>query len=65
MTKSLSVACPKCKKLVEWSTDNPHRPFCSERCKLIDFGAWANEEHSIPGEPDLNDLSSDYGDEQH
>ncbi|MDM7858773.1 DNA gyrase inhibitor YacG [Thiopseudomonas acetoxidans] len=65
MTKPLSVACPKCEKQVVWSTDNPHRPFCSERCKLIDFGAWANEEHSIPGEPDLNDLSSDYGDEQY
>lgn len=60
MHKPLSVACPKCEKLIQWSTDNPYRPFCSERCKLIDFGAWANEEHSIPGEPELNDFSSDY-----
>lgn len=52
------VACPKCQKAVEWSSDNPYRPFCSERCKLIDFGAWANEEHSIPGNPELDDMLS-------
>jgi endogenous inhibitor of DNA gyrase (YacG/DUF329 family) len=37
---------------MEWSTKNDYRPFCSERCKLIDLGAWASEEHSIPGEPE-------------
>ena len=40
--------CPTCGKPVEWR-DNPWRPFCSERCKLIDFGKWANEEYSVPG----------------
>ena len=29
---------------------NEFRPFCSERCKLLDFGAWANEEYSFPVE---------------
>jgi endogenous inhibitor of DNA gyrase (YacG/DUF329 family) len=33
---------------VEWK-DNPWRPFCSERCKLIDFGRWAEEEYRVPG----------------
>ncbi|GAB3049605.1 DNA gyrase inhibitor YacG [Acinetobacter apis] len=28
--------------------DNPFRPFCSDRCKLIDLGAWANEEYRLP-----------------
>ena len=58
MTKVTQVACPQCGELVVWSTDNAFRPFCSERCKIIDFGAWANEEHSIPGEPDLDDVFS-------
>jgi endogenous inhibitor of DNA gyrase (YacG/DUF329 family) len=35
---------------VEWSAASPWRPFCSERCKLIDLGAWISEERSIPGE---------------
>ncbi len=39
--------CPICRKQVIWQ-NTPSRPFCSERCKMIDFGAWANEERSIP-----------------
>ena len=45
------VACPQCRKPVQWRADNPWRPFCSERCKLIDLGDWAAERHAIPGEP--------------
>lgn len=52
MTANLTVDCPRCGAKVAWSADNKFRPFCSERCKLIDFGAWANEEHSIPSEDD-------------
>ena len=53
--------CPQCKKPTRWD-DNPWRPFCSERCKLIDLGDWASERHSIAGDPDappddLDDLS--------
>lgn len=47
----LRVNCPTCKEIVEWSEQSPWRPFCCERCKLIDFGEWANERHSIPGDP--------------
>ena len=50
------VGCPTCQKQQAWSTDNPWRPFCSERCRLIDFGAWANEEHRIAAEPELDDF---------
>jgi endogenous inhibitor of DNA gyrase (YacG/DUF329 family) len=39
--------CPTCGKPIKWE-DNPTRPFCSERCKLIDFGRWANEEYRVP-----------------
>jgi endogenous inhibitor of DNA gyrase (YacG/DUF329 family) len=35
---------------VEWGPQSPNRPFCSERCKLIDLGAWASESHAIPGD---------------
>lgn len=48
-SKPLTVACPTCAAEVQWHADNPFRPFCSERCKLIDLGAWAAEEHAIPG----------------
>ncbi|HVS20546.1 MAG TPA: DNA gyrase inhibitor YacG [Pyrinomonadaceae bacterium] len=41
--------CPTCGKPVEWK-DNLWRPFCSERCKLIDFGRWADEEYRVPGQ---------------
>ena len=49
---ALIVRCPNCRKSMEWSTKNDYRPFCSERCKLIDLGAWASEEHNIPGDPE-------------
>ncbi len=55
------MKCPICGKPVEWK-DNPMRPFCSERCKLIDFGAWANGDYSVPSEeppPNLEDASPD------
>lgn len=45
------VNCPTCDKALAWSEKNEHRPFCSERCKLIDFGDWANERNSIAGDP--------------
>jgi endogenous inhibitor of DNA gyrase (YacG/DUF329 family) len=44
-----TVPCPTCGRAVEWSQSSPWRPFCSERCKLIDLGAWASEQHAIPG----------------
>ncbi|MCS5568615.1 MAG: DNA gyrase inhibitor YacG [Pseudomonadales bacterium] len=56
------VPCPTCKKILRWSSGNEFRPFCSERCRLIDFGAWADEKHAIPGEPSFNDASSDRDD---
>jgi endogenous inhibitor of DNA gyrase (YacG/DUF329 family) len=42
------VACPQCGARVEWSPASKFRPFCSERCKLIDLGAWASESYRIP-----------------
>ncbi|WP_407942014.1 DNA gyrase inhibitor YacG [Microbulbifer celer] len=34
----LILNCPICQKITEWSPENRFRPFCSERCKLIDLG---------------------------
>jgi len=46
------IKCPQCGRLTFYSTDNPYRPFCSERCKLIDLGQWASESFKIPsGDP--------------
>lgn len=41
------VKCPTCGKPVEWSDKFPFRPFCSERCKLIDLGEWASDSYVI------------------
>jgi hypothetical protein len=42
----MKIKCPICRQKKEWE-DNPYRPFCSKRCKLIDLGAWASEEYKI------------------
>lgn len=46
-----TVKCPTCRKPVPWLPDQRFRPFCSERCRLIDLGEWIMEEKKIPGEP--------------
>ena len=48
------VACPNCGIEIEWTSANRFRPFCGERCKLIDLGAWADEQYRVPvkEEPD-------------
>ena len=46
--KQRIVRCPQCGGESLWSADNKSRPFCSERCKLIDLGAWASESYRVP-----------------
>jgi endogenous inhibitor of DNA gyrase (YacG/DUF329 family) len=43
------VACPTCGRQIDWTPAAAWRPFCSERCKLIDLGAWFSGERAIPG----------------
>ena len=43
------VKCPTCRREIDWAS-SPYRPFCSERCRLIDLGAWLSEKHAIPGD---------------
>ncbi|TPE55606.1 DNA gyrase inhibitor YacG [Maribrevibacterium harenarium] len=45
--KNKSIPCPTCRKDAQWSPENPYRPFCCERCKLIDLGEWASGTYSI------------------
>jgi endogenous inhibitor of DNA gyrase (YacG/DUF329 family) len=42
------VKCPTCRRDVAWSAASTYRPFCSDRCRLIDLGAWLTEKHAIP-----------------
>ena len=59
-TKTTSVDCPNCKKAVAWTDGNKSRPVCSKRCKLIDFGDWASEHNSIPGESVYPSIEDEY-----
>ncbi|MGH9949637.1 MAG: DNA gyrase inhibitor YacG [Pyrinomonadaceae bacterium] len=43
------VKCPQCGKETEYN-GNEFRPFCSQRCQLLDFGAWADEKYALPAE---------------
>lgn len=46
-----TVKCPTCQNPVLWQPENRYRPFCSQRCRLIDLGQWANEAHTIATTP--------------
>jgi len=61
MVKVRTVNCPQCGAKVKWTPENRFRPFCSERCKQIDLGAWAAEDYRVPsGEtPDGNTPADD------
>jgi uncharacterized protein len=51
--------CPTCNRQVQWQ-DNPFRPFCSERCQLIDLSKWVSEEYRVPGKA----VPSEHSDEE-
>ena len=53
-----TVKCPTCRRPVQWSAASTYRPFCSERCRLVDLGAWFSEKHAIPDEPAFPDEST-------
>lgn len=52
---SRKIACPQCSKPADFSPENKARPFCSERCRLIDLGEWASEGYKIEASPTLDD----------
>ncbi len=51
------VRCPQCGGESVWSADNAFRPFCCERCKLIDLGAWASEAYRVSVQETKDPLS--------
>ena len=55
------VRCPGCGKAVAWDESSRFRPFCSERCRTMDLGAWAAERHRIEGEPAGDDIGTGEG----
>ncbi len=67
MTNNLEkITCPICDKKNTWHSENAFRPFCSDRCKLIDLGEWASETRKIPSDPvDFNFSSLDDNDSDH
>ncbi|HYC47942.1 MAG TPA: DNA gyrase inhibitor YacG [Burkholderiales bacterium] len=59
--KKKVVSCPHCGTSVVWDAANPYRPFCCERCKMIDLGAWATESYRIPVAEDDESPDDDQG----
>lgn len=55
--KKSEIKCPQCSKPTIWQ-DNPDRPFCSDRCRLIDLGQWADESYRIKG-PSQQEFTED------
>ncbi len=53
------VRCPQCGEDSLWSPENPSRPFCSDRCRQIDLGCWANDSYRIPVQSQENELGSE------
>ena len=53
------MTCPICKKPADLSPKNRFRPFCSERCQLIDLGKWANGDYQAPSDPEADDEHPD------
>lgn len=53
------VSCPICGAAVAWTAENRWKPFCSERCKLIDLGGWFEERYRVPGD-EISDGSDDF-----
>ncbi|WP_089417765.1 DNA gyrase inhibitor YacG [Vitreoscilla filiformis] len=45
------VSCPRCGQSARYASDNPWRPFCSERCQKMDLGAWASEDYRVATSP--------------
>lgn len=54
--------CPSCHEPVTWE-GNPSRPFCSERCRLVDLGAWVTERYRVPGERADGEAATDEDDD--
>ena len=59
MNTETKLNCPTCQKQIVWNQKFPYRPFCCERCKLIDLGEWASENNKIAGSSIYDDKFSE------
>ena len=55
----MKVKCPTCKTEVVWRAESKYRPFCSERCRVIDLGGWADGSNAIPGKSMEEEMMSE------
>lgn len=51
------VKCPTCDKAVAWVSSSKFRPFCSDRCRLIDLGEWASGNRTIASDSEYDDVT--------
>jgi uncharacterized protein len=59
----MKVRCPNCGAVTEYSPDNQFRPFCSERCSIIDLGAWAEEKYRVPVQK-IEEIDAEHADDE-
>jgi endogenous inhibitor of DNA gyrase (YacG/DUF329 family) len=64
VTQGRIVNCPQCGAPVAWSAASRFRPFCSERCRMIDLGAWASESYRVPVVDDSVDADDERSEKQ-
>lgn len=57
--KTRVIRCPACGGPSRYAADNPARPFCSDRCRNLDLGAWASEGYRVPARPGEDDPQTD------
>ena len=57
------INCRNCRKATIYGPDNPFRPFCSERCRLIDLGEWASENHRLPSEDQTPEIDANFNED--
>ena len=55
MSEVETVSCPHCEKPVPWTEASKWKPFCSDRCRLIDLGDWLAEKNALPADETLSD----------
>jgi len=58
------IKCPQCGRLTFYSTENKFRPFCSERCRLIDLGQWASESYKVASSDEYVDFDENIAPEE-
>ncbi|MDT8363942.1 MAG: DNA gyrase inhibitor YacG [Nitrosomonas sp.] len=54
LKKAHIVNCPQCGEFVTWTASSRFRPFCSERCKMLDLGQWAAEDYRVSSDSKIN-----------